>query len=181
MRRRRAAAVVELPEIARVLARGSAAGLPLADALARGADALDGASAECMRRSAEELKAGHPTRASLRTLEEVAGGRLLVGAIELHHELGGDLVASLHGIAEGLADRERLQLEARAATAQARIAARIVPLAPLGSLAMLLVVAPASARALLGSAAGLAILGTAGALTLIALVLLRRIAHAAGL
>ena len=33
---------------------------------------------------------------------------LVAAAIDLQHELGGDLVASLSGIAEGLADRERV-------------------------------------------------------------------------
>jgi tight adherence protein B len=166
-----------LPDVARVLARGTSAGLPLSDALARGADALDGELAIAMRRAAADLRAGHPTRAALRPLEQRPGGVLLVGAIELHHELGGDLVASLAGIAEG----ERLRLEARAATAQARIAARIVPLAPLGSLLMLAVVAPGAAAALLTAPAGLAIVGIAATVTAVAMVLLRRIAQGAGL
>lgn len=170
-----------LPDVARVLARGTSAGLPLSDALARGADALDGELAIAMRRAAADLRAGHPTRAALRPLEQRPGGVLLVGAIELHHELGGDLVASLAGIAEGLADRERLRLEARAATAQARIAARIVPLAPLGSLLMLAVVAPGAAAALLTAPVGLAIVGIAATVTAVAMVLLRRIAQGAGL
>ncbi len=170
-----------LPDVARALARGVSAGLPLVDALARGADAMEGALAETMRACAAELRAGHPTRASLQPLESLAGGAMLVGAIELHQELGGDLVASLNGIAEGLADRERLQLEARAATAQARIAARIVPLAPLASLLMLVALAPASADVLLRSAPGLALIGIAGAMTGVAMLLLRRIAARAGL
>ncbi len=106
---------------------------------------------------------------------------MLAGAIELHQELGGDLVTALLGLAEGLADRERLRLEARALTTQARFAARIVPLAPLGAFAMLAVLAPSSAGALLGEPVGLALLGIAASLTLLALVLLRRIARGAGL
>jgi tight adherence protein B len=170
-----------LPDVARALARGTAAGLPLAEALYRGADAVDGIGGDTMRRCAEELRAGHPTRVALSSLETLEGGRLLVGAIELHQELGGDLVASLSGLAEGLADRERLRLEAQAATAQARIAARIVPLAPLASLVMLVAIAPASAHALLASAPGLMIIGVSATLTGLAVVVLRRIARSAGL
>lgn len=179
--RSRAADGACLPEVARALARGTAAGLPLGDAFFRGADAVDGEGGAAMRRCADELRAGHPTSVALQSLEVFPGGRMLVAAIDLHQELGGDLVASLMGLAEGLADRERLRLEARAATAQARIAARIVPLAPFGSLVMLLVVAPGSARVLLGSAAGLALIGVAGTITALAIVLLRRIARSAGL
>ena len=170
-----------LPDVARALARGFAAGLPLVDAFARGADGIDGAGGVAMRLCADALRAGHPTRAALQSLEAVDGGRILVGAIELHQELGGDLVASLSGLAEGLADRERLRLEARAATAQARIAARIVPLAPIASLAMLLVIAPASAHALLVTPPGVAIIGVASVMTGLAVMVLRRIAHGAGL
>ena len=170
-----------LPEVARALARGTAAGLPLGDAFFRGADAVDGEGGAAMRRCADELRAGHPTSVALQSLEVFPGGRMLVAAIDLHQELGGDLVASLMGLAEGLADRERLRLEARAATAQARIAARIVALAPFGALVRLLVIAPGSARVLLGSAAGLTLIGVAGAITALAIVLLRRIARSAGL
>ena len=181
LRRRHAAGGDCLPDVARALARCTAAGLPLVDAFGRGAEAVDGPAGEAMRRCADELRAGHPTGAALRGLEAFPGGRLLTGAIELHQELGGDLVASLTGLADGLADRERLRLEARAATAQARIAARIVPLAPVASLVMLLAIAPGAAHALLASAPGLLIIGTAGALTALAVVLLRRIAVGAGL
>jgi tight adherence protein B len=170
-----------MPEIARVLARGTAAGLPLVEALGRGADALDGAGAAAMRRCAEALRSGDPTRAALRPLEELPGGRVLVGAIELHQALGGDLVSSLTGLAEGLADRERLRLEARAATAQARIAARIVPAAPVASIVMLVAIAPASAHALLSTTPGLTIIGIASGFTVVAVAVLRRIARSAGL
>jgi len=170
-----------LPDVARALARGFAAGLPLVDAFARGADGIDGVGGIAMRQCAAALRAGHPSRAAMQSLEALDGGRILVGAIELHQELGGDLVASLSGLAEGLADRQRLRLEARAATAQARIAARIVPLAPIVSLAMLLAITPASAQALLASPPGLAIIGAASAMTGLAVVLVRRIARGAGL
>ena len=170
-----------LPDVTRALARGIAAGLPLVDALSRGAEAVDVAGADSMRRCADGLRAGHAPRVALQPLEAFAGGRMLIGAIELHQELGGDLVASLTGLAEGLADRERLRLEARAATAQARMAARIVPVAPLASLLLLVAIAPASGRALLTTAPGLAIIGTSGAMTVLAVVLLHRIARGAGL
>ena len=119
-----------LPEIARALARCCAAGLPIADAFDRAADAVDEVAIELLRTCAAGLHSGAATRSALAPLLVVPGGTVLVGTIELHQELGGDLVASLAAVAEGLADRERLRLEAEVATAQARLAARIVPLAP---------------------------------------------------
>ena len=170
-----------MPDAARAVARGLAAGLPLADAFRRGGDAVDADTAEVMLRCARGLDDGDPLVSALAPLEDCDGGPLVAAAIDLQHELGGDLVSSLSGIAEGLADRERLRLEARAATAQARMAARIVPLAPVAALLMLLVLSPAAAGTLVASGAGLAILGVSAALTLLALVALRRIARGAGL
>jgi tight adherence protein B len=170
-----------MPDAARAVARGLAAGLPLADAFRRGSDAVDSETAAVMLRCARALEEGDPLAVALAPLADCDGGALVAAAIDLQHELGGDLVASLSGIAEGLADRERVQLEGRAATAQARVAARIVPLAPVAALLMLFALSPGAAGALVGSGAGLAILGVSGALTLVALVALRRIARGAGL
>ncbi len=178
---RAAAAAPDLPEIARALARGCAAGLPVPEAVARAAAAVDDASAALLGACAARLDAGEPVRAALEPLAERDGGIAIVGAVELHAELGGDLVASLFAIGEGLADRERLRLEARAATAQARIAARAIPLAPVASLGLLGVLAPSALEALVTTRAGLAVLGAAGLMTAVALVLLRRIAAGAGL
>ncbi len=171
----------DLPEIARALARGCAAGLPVPEAVGRAQAAVDDASGLLLAACAARLAAGDPTRVALDPIAARPGGMAIVGAIELHAELGGDLVASLFAVAEGLADRERLRLEARAQTAQARIAARAIPLAPLASLGLLGVLAPAALTALLTTGLGLGVLAVAGGLTLVALVLLRRIAAGAGL
>jgi Flp pilus assembly protein TadB len=171
----------DLPEIARALARGCAAGLPVPEAVSRAQTVVDDASGLLLAECAVRLAAGDPTRAALDPIAARPGGLAIVGAIELHTELGGDLVASLFAVAEGLADRERLRLEARAQTAQARIAARAIPLAPLVSLGLLGVLAPAAVTALVTTGLGLAVLAVSGGLTLVALVLLRRIAAGVGL
>ena len=170
-----------MPDIARAVARGLAAGLPLSEAFRRGGDTVDAASADVMRDCARGLDGGEPLPSALTALRACDGGPLVAAAIDLHHELGGDLVAALSGIAEGLSDRERLRLEAQAATAQARVASRIVPLAPVVAVLMLFVLSPAAARSLVGSGAGIAILGVSAALTLVALAALQRIARGAGI
>jgi tight adherence protein B len=174
--RARDAVARDLPEAARAIARASSAGLPLVDAIERSAEAVDAEAAALLREAARRLRAGQPIGAALVDVADVPGGRVLVGAIELHEEIGGDLVASLGAIAEGLADRERLRLEARAMTAQARIAARVVPLAPCASLLVLAVLTPEALRELVTTVPGLAILGASAGLTGVALLLLRRIA-----
>lgn len=178
---RRRSQEASVPDAVRAVARGLAAGLPLGDAFRRGADAVDARTAEMMRCCCRALDDGEPLATALGPLREVDGGDVAAAAIDLHQELGGDLVAALHGVAEGLADRERLRVEARAITAQARVASRIVPLAPVAALGMLAVLAPTSARSLVTDPIGLGILVLAASMTLVALVLVRRIARGAGL
>jgi len=178
-RRADAALARALPEIARAIARGCAAGLPLDGAVARAAEAVEPEAAEPLAEIAADLAAGVPVAAAFGRLHAIPGGSLVVGSILLHGELGGDLVRSLAAIAEGVAERERLHAELRAATAQARIAARAVPLAPLLSVAMLGVLAPEALVALFTTRAGLALLTVAGLAVGVSHLLVRRIARAA--
>ena len=171
----------DLPDVARAIARACAAGLPVSEAVARAGDAVDDDAALLLHGCADALRAGDATRSALAPLAAVPGGMLIVGAIELHDELGGDLVASLFAIAEGLADRERMRLEAKAATAQARLAARVVPLDPVASIGFLAILAPSACVALVTTAPGLAILTVAATLTGVALLALRRISRGIGL
>ncbi len=184
MKRREAptdAVARELPDAARAIARACAAGLPVSEAVARAGDAVEDTAAVLLHDCAEALRAGQSTRSALAALAAVPGGVLIVGAIELHEELGGDLVSSLFAIAEGLADRERMRLEAKAATAQARLAARVVPLAPLASIGFLAVLAPSACVALFTTVPGLGMLGAASLLTAVALFALHRISTGIGL
>ncbi|MGA0123093.1 MAG: type II secretion system F family protein [Gaiellales bacterium] len=177
---RRTAPAPDLPEIARALARGCAAGLPVPEALTRAAASVDDGSALLLDACAARLAAGEPVGMALAPMAAYPGGIAIVGAVELHAELGGDLVASLFAVGEALADRERLRLEARAAPAQARIATRALPLAPVASLGLLGVLAPAALQALVTTRPGLTLLTVAAFLTGVAVVLLRRIATGAG-
>lgn len=178
-RRRDAALARALPSIARAIARATSAGLPLSLAVERAAEAVDPASAPTLRAIAADLAGGVAPHAAFAPLASLPGGRLLVGAIGLHGEVGGDLVRSLAAIADGLAERERLQAELAAATAQARVAARAVPLAPAASLVLLGVMAPEALVELVTTRLGLGILGVAGIAIVTAHVLVRRIAREA--
>jgi tight adherence protein B len=165
----------QLPDVARALARGVAAGLPLPDACSRAAAALDEPAGGVLRGVAGALLAGTPAPAALAPLAAVPGGPLMVGAVVLHDELGGDLAHGLHALADGLADRERLRAELLAVTAQARLAARLVPVVPLAAAGMLAAASPASIGPLVGTPLGHAVLGASGALTLLGLALIRRV------
>jgi Flp pilus assembly protein TadB len=167
----------DLAELARALARGLAAGLPLSTACTRGADALPPASAAALRRSGKLLAHGSGPSEAFVWAEEIDGGRVLAGALAVHAELGGDLVATLSLAAEALAERERLRAEVEVATAQARFAARVVPIVPVAALALAAVLDPSALRPLAGTAAGGAILAIAATLNAAGALLLRRMAR----
>ena len=95
-----------------------------------------------------------PPATALAPLQEASGGALVAGAVVLHEELGGDLARGLHALADGLADRARLEGELRAVTAQARLAARLVPIVPVAAAGMLAVASPSSVEPLAGDAGG---------------------------
>lgn len=181
-RRRRAqrALAAQLPDVARSLARGVAAGLPFDETCSRASAALEEPAAALLAAIAGELRAGVPATTALAPLGAASGGALVAGAVVLHEELGGDLARGLHALADGLADRARLEGELRAVTAQARLAARLVPLVPVAAAGMLAVASPASVEPLLGTAAGMAVLAASGSLTGLGLVLVRRIMAGAG-
>jgi Flp pilus assembly protein TadB len=167
----------DLADLARALARGLGAGLPLPAACLRGADGLSPGAATALRRSGRLLAAGADPADAFGWTAGVAGGRVLLGAIAVHAELGGDLVATLSLAADALSERERLRGEVEVATAQARFAARVVPVIPLGALAMAAVLDPAALRPLAATTAGVALVGTAVILDLTGAALLRRMAR----
>ena len=181
-RRRRAqrALAAQLPDVARSLARGVAAGLPFDEACGRASAALEEPAGGLLEAIARDLRAGVPPATALAPLAAASGGALVAGAVVLHEELGGDLARGLHALADGLADRARLEGELRAVTAQARLAARLVPVVPVAAAAMLALASPASMEPLLGTPAGLAVVAASGSLTALGLVLVRRIMAGAG-
>lgn len=95
---------------------------------------------------------------------------VMAGALEVAHTVGGQVAAPLEGLAAALADRADVAREVLAQSAQARLSAMVVGLAPLGVLALSLVGDTEVVGALVGTTpgrgclvAGLALEGLAGA------------------
>jgi len=83
----------------------------------------------------------------------------VAGALEVAASVGGRSAASLEGLATGLRDRRETAQEVVALSAQARLSALVVALAPLGSLGFSLMADGRVLAALLGTTAGWACLG----------------------
>lgn len=175
----------------RRLAAGAApALLALADALAGGhglAGALavaarDGAltrpARHALASAAGAVDLGAPVADALGLLRAHAGPGtwdVAVAAMLVQREAGGDLATLLRSLAEGAERTARDAAEARAASTQARLTARIVLGLPILAGAMLVLAAPGAAAAMVSEPLPAALLAAAAGLQAVALLAVRRI------
>lgn len=102
-----------------------------------------------------EMGAGLVDALSLWPTERpIPGVRAAAGALALAAELGGGCADALEGLGASLRARDGAVREALALSAQARVSAVVVGLAPLGYLLLAAVVDPAALGALLGTGVG---------------------------
>jgi tight adherence protein B len=166
----------------------STAALALADALAAGhsvrgaltlcGNGLSGPIGKELRSVGNELELGAETETTLERLRTSARSRrvdLIVAAVRIQRRSGGSLASLLRSIAATLEDQDRLDAEARAATAQARFTSVVVLLLPLAGLLLAELAAPGIVTSMTASAAGAWLLGTAAVLQLSGVVLIRRL------
>jgi tight adherence protein B len=139
---------------ARALADAIAAGHSIRGAVAETARSLPGAAGHELRIAARSLDLGEPTEVVLERLRARAGCRAwdtLVAAILLQRDAGGDLPALLRELAGALEAADRLERDARTATAQARFTAWLVVALPVVAAALAELAAPGFLRALVAA------------------------------
>jgi len=174
------------------LARGApAAARAMADALA-GGHAIRGAVAVAargrirgpaeaeLRAAARALALGEPTETVLERLRRRAADPAwdtIIAAILLQREAGGDLASLLRATAAAQEEAERVEADARTASAQARFTAWLVTLLPLGAAVVAELASPGYVRALLSRPVTALALGVAVACQAAAFALVRRIAR----
>ncbi|MTD43549.1 hypothetical protein GKE82_04335 [Conexibacter sp. W3-3-2] len=143
-----------VPLLARALADALAGGRSLRGAVLAAAQdgAVRGATGVEVRALARELELGRPTPVAL----EDWGARLrspgtdvLVAAVLLQRESGGDLAGLLRDLAGDLEEGRRATADARTATAQARLTARLVAGLPVGAAALAELAAPGTITGML--------------------------------
>ena len=139
---------------ARALADAIGAGHSIRGALAETAPALSGAAGHELRIATRALDLGEPTEAVLERLRVRAGCRAwdtLIAAILLQRDAGGDLPALLRELAAALEAADRLERDARTATAQARFTAWLVVGLPVAAAALAELAAPGFLAALVAA------------------------------
>ena len=139
---------------ARALADAVAAGHSVRGALTEVAPALPGAAGHELRLAARSLSLGEPTDAVLERVRARAATRAwdtLVAAILLQRDAGGDLPALLRELATALEAADRMERDARTATAQARLTAWLVVGLPVAAATLAELAAPGFLRALVAA------------------------------
>jgi len=163
---------------ARALADAIAAGHSVRGAFGEIAPAVPGAAGHELRIGARALSLGEPTESVLERLRVRAATRAwdtLVAAILLQRDAGGDLPALLRELATSLEVSDRLERDARAATAQARFTARLVVGLPGATAALAELAAPGVLRALVAAPLPAALTALALALQATGLIAIHRI------
>jgi tight adherence protein B len=121
---------------ARALADAVAAGHSIRGAIGVAADGVPGPAGNELRSAARALALGDPTTRVLEGLRRRAATPAwdaIVAGILLQRDAGGDLAGLLRDQAAALEAAERIERDARTATAQARFTARLVLLLPAGA------------------------------------------------
>ncbi|MGW8887609.1 type II secretion system F family protein [Streptomyces sp. NPDC055749] len=135
--KRTEAFINQLPELTRVLANATQAGLALRTAIAMAVEELDDPAHEELRRVADRLSVGHSLDDALNELVERLPSReltVLVSTLILSNRAGGTIVSSLRNLTETLEERKETRREVTTLLAQVKVTAVAVPILGMGFL-----------------------------------------------
>jgi tight adherence protein B len=147
-----------LPDAVEALARSLRSGATLAQAIGEVARRTDGPLGHELRKVAAELEGGRPLVGAIdgwASRAATPGARLVAAAVALSAETGGAAARALDGVAATLRGNNGVLGELRAQSAQARLSAWVIAVAPLAFGALALGTDRRSATFLLGSPVGL--------------------------
>jgi tight adherence protein B len=167
---------------ARALADAVGAGHSIRGAIAAAAaGGVAGPAGHELRAAAAALALGDPTAGVLERLRRRAADPAwdaIVAGILLQRDAGGDLAGLLREQAAALEAADRIEREARTATAQARFTARLVLLLPIGAAALAELASPGVIAGLLSHPVSVWLVTLAAILQLTAILAVARLARA---
>lgn len=170
--------VNQLPDLARILANATQAGLALRTAIGMAAEELEAPAGEELARVANSLAVGHSIEESLGELTERLPSRelvVLVSTLVLSARAGGTIVESLRNLTVTLEQRKETRREIRTQLSQVTVTAYLVPAIGLGSLLLVDMMMPGALDRMTGAFLGqTAVLIALGLFTL-GFVLIRRL------
>ncbi|MFD9722493.1 type II secretion system F family protein [Streptomyces sp. NPDC059072] len=168
----------QLPDLARILANATQAGLALRTAIGIAAEELEAPAGEELGRVANRLAVGHSIEDSLGELTERLPSRelvVLVSTLVLSARAGGAIVDSLRNLTVTLEQRKETRREIRTQLSQVTVTAYLVPAIGLGSLLLVDTMMPGALDRMTGAFVGqTAVLISLGLFTL-GFLLIRRL------
>lgn len=130
----------QLPDLARILANATQAGLALRTALGLAAEELDAPAGEELTLVANQLAVGRSIEDALDELADRLPSRelsVLVSTLVLANRAGGTVVASLRNLTTTLEERKETRREVRTMLAEVNATAYTIPVMGLGALLLM--------------------------------------------
>lgn len=170
----------QLPELARILANATQAGLALRTAISMAADELEAPAGEELGKVASQLAVGHSIDDALGELAERLPSRelvVLVTTLVLSNRAGGTVVGALRNLTETLEERKETRREVRTQLSQVGMTSYAVPVMGVGSLLLMNGVKDGALDRMTGSPVGQIAVIVAFGLYAIGFILIRRMSR----
>jgi tight adherence protein B len=170
----------QLPELARILANATQAGLALRTAIGMAAEELEAPAGEELAKVADQLAIGHSMDDALGELADRLPSRelvVLVTTLVLSNRAGGQVVSALRNLTETLEERKETRREIRTQLSQVTMTSYAVPVLGVGALFLMNGVKDGALDRMTGSPIGQACVLIAFALYAIGFVLIRRMSR----
>ncbi|GAA2453324.1 type II secretion system F family protein [Streptomyces macrosporus] len=178
--RRIEAFIAQLPELSRVLANATRAGLALRTALDMAAEELDAPAGDELAKVAAQLAVGHSIDDALNELADRLPSRelvVLVTTLVLSNRAGGAVVSSLQNLTRTLEERKETRREVRTQLSQVNVTAYTVPAIGLAAMLLIDTIEPGALDRVTGSFAGQVAVVVSLTLYVLGFVAIRRISR----
>ncbi|MFJ9827612.1 type II secretion system F family protein [Streptomyces sp. NPDC101160] len=169
----------QLPELSRILANATQAGLALRMALSLAADEMESPAGDELAKVSQQLAVGTSIDDALGELAERLPSRelvVLVTTLVLANRAGGTVVSSLRNLTETLEERKETRREVRTQLSQVSLTAYAVPVIGVGSLLLIDNMQPGALDRMTGSGLGQLAVVLAFGLYAVGFVIIRRLA-----
>ncbi|MET9659423.1 type II secretion system F family protein [Streptomyces sp. NPDC006510] len=168
----------QLPELARILANATQAGLALRTSIGMAADELEDPAGEELARVARRLAVGESLEDAMSELTDRLPSRelvVLVTTLVLSNRAGGTVVSSLRNLTETLEERKETRREVKTQLSQVTVTAYAVPAFGLGAMLLMNAVMPGALDRMTGALIGQVAVIVSLALYAIGFLVIRRL------
>lgn len=170
--------LAQLPELSRILANSTSAGLSIRSALEIAAGEMSNPAGRELAILNDELRIGTPLDVALERLEARIPGKdlaVLIGTLVISQRSGGSLITALRGMAQALEDRKETTREVRTLMTQASFTGYMVVIFGVGLVLMFNWINPGLLYDLTSTLIGQIALIITGATYVLGIIIIRRI------